>query len=125
MMKQIIPPEQLVATARQWVADGYCYPVVHTAVDYEEWLELIYILRHQEDPRREDRIASVRLESANLCIASLTPWIPGLNFQEREVYDLFGVIYIGHPDLRRLLLPEGFQGHPLRKHYTQVDGDIL
>jgi NADH-quinone oxidoreductase subunit C len=47
----------------------------------------------------------------------LTPIWPGANFLEREVWDLFGIRFTGHPDLRRILLYDEFQGHPLRKDY--------
>ena len=48
-------------------------------------------------------------------IASLTPLYPGANFPEREVYDLFGVVFTDHPDLTRILMPDDWMGHPLRK----------
>ncbi len=54
-------------------------------------------------------------------VASLTPVWRGAEFQEREVYDLYGVIFDGHPDLRRLLMWEGFKHHPMRKDYVQPD----
>jgi NADH-quinone oxidoreductase subunit C len=50
-------------------------------------------------------------------VESLTPLWKGANFLEREVWDLFGIRFIDHPDLRRVLLYEEFQGHPLRKDY--------
>ncbi|MDH3443943.1 MAG: NADH-quinone oxidoreductase subunit C [Deltaproteobacteria bacterium] len=50
-------------------------------------------------------------------VESLTPLWPGANFLEREVWDLFGVRFSGHPDLRRVLLYDEFQGHPLRRDY--------
>jgi NADH-quinone oxidoreductase subunit C len=52
---------------------------------------------------------------------SLTPIYRGAEFQEREVYDLYGIIFDGHPDLRRLLMWEEFQDHPMRKDYQEPD----
>jgi len=53
-------------------------------------------------------------------VPSLTPIWPGAEFQEREVWDLFGIRFIGHPDLRRILLWEGFEGYPLRKDWREA-----
>ena len=58
-------------------------------------------------------------------IASLVPLYRGAEFQEREVYDLFGVRFEGHPDLRRILMWEGFAGHPMRKDYVPENQDVL
>ena len=52
-------------------------------------------------------------------LPSLTPVFPGAEFQEREIWDLFGIRFAGHPDLRRILLWEGFAGHPLRKDWRE------
>src|SRR5579883_1733793 len=54
-------------------------------------------------------------------LPSLTPVWRGAEFQEREIFDLFGIIFDGHPDLRRLLMWEGFVDHPMRKDYVEPD----
>jgi NADH/F420H2 dehydrogenase subunit C len=59
----------------------------------------------------------IPLEGSQPVVDSLTALWPNAGWLEREVYDLFGVRFRGHPDLRRLLLYEGFEGHPLRKDY--------
>jgi len=59
----------------------------------------------------------VPLDGDEPAVDSLTSFWPNAAWLEREVYDLFGVRFRGHPDLRRLLLHEGFEGHPLRKDY--------
>lgn len=65
-----------------------------------------------------DRITlRVFLNEPDLKLASVTPLFEGANWLEREVYDMFGIVFEGHPDLRRILLPEEFVAHPLRKDY--------
>ncbi|MFQ5849192.1 MAG: NADH-quinone oxidoreductase subunit C [Candidatus Binatia bacterium] len=59
----------------------------------------------------------VPVPEEDLCVDSLTPLWKGANWLEREAWDLFGIRFCGHPDLTRILLYEGFQGHPLRKDY--------
>jgi NADH-quinone oxidoreductase subunit C len=63
----------------------------------------------------------VKLSGEDANIDSLTPIWPGANFFEREVFDLFGVRFDGHPDLTRIMMPENWEGHPLRKDYP-VEG---
>lgn len=63
----------------------------------------------------------VRLAGDDAVLDSLTPNWPAANFYEREVFDLFGVHFSGHPNLRRIMMPEDWKGHPLRKDYP-VEG---
>jgi NADH-quinone oxidoreductase subunit C len=63
----------------------------------------------------------VKLSGDDPVLESVTPVWPSANFFEREIFDLFGVRFLGHPYLRRIMLPEDWQGHPLRKDYP-VEG---
>jgi len=64
----------------------------------------------------------VEADRARPVVPSLDPVWKAANWLEREVYDLFGVEFTGHPDLRRILLPDDWQGHPLRKDYQEAGG---
>ena len=90
-----------------------------TAVDYwkkkEPRFEMVYQLVSLKGGRRLRVRVPVPEEDA--AVESLTPLWKGANFLEREVWDLFGIRFIDHPDLRRVLLYDEFQGHPLRKDY--------
>ena len=81
----------------------------------------LYSMAHKHGP-----IAlKVKLPRQHPAVASVTPIWRGAEFQEREVYDLFGVTFTGHPDLRRILMWDGFEGYPMRKDYVPEDQDAL
>ena len=90
-----------------------------TAVDYwqkkEPRFEVVYQIVSLKS-RRRLRVR-VPVPEDDPAVESLTPLWRGANFLEREVWDLFGIRFIGHPDLRRILLYDEFEGHPLRKDY--------
>jgi len=93
-----------------------------TCVDWypqEPRFEVIYHLL--SIPNKERVRLKVRLDGSSPAIDSVTPVWPAANFFEREVYDLFGVRFDGHPYLRRILMPEDWDGNPLRKDYP-VEG---
>ena len=70
------------------------------------------------DMREVDRITvKLRVHTDAPTVPSVTPDWPTANFQEREVYDMFGVVFEGHPDLRRILMPEDYEGHPQRRDF--------
>jgi NADH-quinone oxidoreductase subunit C len=70
------------------------------------------------DMRRVDRLTvKVRVPLDAPEVDSVTPEWPTADHQEREVYDMFGVVFEGHPDLRRILMPEDYEGHPQRRDF--------
>lgn len=87
-----------------------------TAVDYLEYIEVVYHLYSL--PLRKAVTVKTRCGMEDSQIPSATVIWPAANFQEREVYDLLGVRFTEHPDLRRILLRDEFDGHPLRKTYN-------
>ena len=93
-----------------------------TAVDWypaEPRFEVVY---HLLSIPRKDRVRlKVRLAGDDPNLESVTPVYPSANYCEREVFDLFGIRFSGHPYLRRIMMPEDWEGHPLRKDYP-VEG---
>lgn len=87
-----------------------------TAVDYLEYIEIVYHLYSL--PLRQSITVKTRCGMEDSQIPSATLVWPAANFQEREIYDLLGVKFTQHPDLRRILLRDEFDGHPLRKTYN-------
>jgi NADH-quinone oxidoreductase subunit C len=75
--------------------------------------------------RKEKVRLRVKVAGSDPVVDSLVPVWPGANWLEREVFDLFGVHFAGHPDLRRILLPDDWEGYPLRRDYpVQGFGDL-
>ena len=91
-----------------------------TAVDWPERDPRFDVVYHFLSPRLNARIR-LKIETDEATpVPSLTGLYPGANWYEREAYDLYGVLFSGHPDLRRLLTDYGFEGHPLRKDFPMT-----
>jgi NADH-quinone oxidoreductase subunit C len=93
-----------------------------TCVDWypsEPRFEVVYHLL--SIPRKERVRLKVRLHGSSPVVESVTSVWPSANFYEREVFDLFGVRFTGHPNLTRIMMPDDWEGHPLRKDYP-VEG---
>lgn len=118
------------ATATELLSDGWNICIDVTAVDYlraasprelppgiapERFEVVVGFLSHA---RRERLRARIQVAESAPSIASLYTLYPGSDLLEREVYDMFGIEFIGHPDLSRILMPEDWVGHPLRKDYA-------
>ena len=116
----LVQPDRLLEIATALRDEmGYDYLSSVTAVDYlpEGVMEVVYhTFRTTGGP---SLVFKVQLPRDNAVVPSLTPVFPGAEFQEREAWDLMGVRFLGHPDLRRILLWEGFEGHPLRKDWRE------
>ncbi len=91
-----------------------------TAVDYPEREQRFDVVTHLLSPKYIRRIRLKVATDERTPVASLVDIHPAANWFEREVYDLFGVFFSGHPDLRRLLTDYGFDGHPLRKDFPMT-----
>ena len=117
-----VAPETICEAAATILAAGYNAFEDMTAVDWlpsEPRFQLSYhILSHKYKERIRLR---AWVDSSDPSIESITSVWPGANYYEREVFDLFGIRFDGHPNLRRIMMPEDWVGHPLRKDYP-VEG---
>src|SRR5215470_9102292 len=102
-------------------AFDYCVDI--TAVHYptrEKQFEVLWILYSFE---RNERIRVKTMIADGESVPSVTPIWATANWLEREAFDMFGIKFDGHPDLKRILLPDGWKGHPLRKDYGIIQKD--
>lgn len=120
---RVVMPVESFADAMQWLKQdqGMDLLVDVTCVDYLNFrgashrFGLVYLLCNT---RTGDRLTvRVLLDEPELVVPSVVSLWEGANWMEREVWDMFGIRFEGHPDLRRILLPEAFVAHPLRKDY--------
>jgi NADH-quinone oxidoreductase subunit C len=91
-------------------------------VDWPETLEAVY---HLYSVEKKHGPVIIRMKTVNRTdqveLPSLTPIWRSAEFQEREIFDLYGIVFTGHPDLRRLLMWDGFKDHPMRRDYREPD----
>jgi NADH-quinone oxidoreductase subunit C len=121
----VVPREMLRGAAERCREDA--------ALDYNLLTDATCVDRFPHEPRfelnyhlvsiaRKDKVRlKVRLSGSDPVVDSLVTVWPGANWLEREIFDLFGIRFSGHPDLRRILLPDNWEGHPLRKDFP-VEG---
>ena len=116
-----VKPEAVLDVCRFLKEDSalrFDYLVSVSAVDYVEYFEMVYHLLSMTNNH------SVVLKAKcwgreDLSVPSVRSLWQGADFQEREVYDLMGINFSGHPNMKRLMLWEGFPGHPQRKDYLE------
>ncbi len=108
-----VAKENLVALMEELKSQGYDHLSLITGVDRRDKLEVVYHLHNM----KEDKYLVIKTETMDERVPSLTPLFSSANWDEREQYDLMGIVFEGHPNLKRLFLPESWVGHPLRKNY--------
>jgi NADH-quinone oxidoreductase subunit C len=88
-----------------------------TAVDYPQREQRFDVVYHFLSPKQNTRVRVKVMTDETTPVPSIISEFPGADWFEREAYDLYGVLFTGHPDMRRLLTDYGFEGHPLRKDF--------
>jgi NADH-quinone oxidoreductase subunit C len=117
-----VAPEEIRSAAETVQAAGYNFFEDMTAVDWFPAAPRFQLSYHIVSHKFKERIRlRVLVDGESPAVESITAVWPAANFYEREVFDLFGVRFEGHPNLRRIMMPDDWQGHPLRKDYP-VEG---
>lgn len=116
-----VKKESLIETLAFLKDQGYTVLMDLTAVDYlvpDKHTEVIYFLHH---PVTYDRVQVSVFVKREEPLPTVIPLWEGANWYERELYDLYGVLFEGHPDLTRILMPDDWNGHPLRRDYALTE----
>jgi len=117
-----VAPENIVAACTAVKSAGYTFFEDVTCVDWAPAEPRFQMTYHVLSHKLKERLRLIaRLNGENPVIDSITSIAPAANFAEREVFDLFGVRFNGHPRLTRIMMPDNWNGHPLRKDYP-VEG---
>jgi NADH/F420H2 dehydrogenase subunit C len=118
-----IPADKIAAAAEFLKAqEGFDLLSFVTAVDYikENRFELVYYLMRSNEPKARLILKVDLPREGEPQVPSVAPVWKGADWQEREIYDLYGIRFDKHPNLKRILLWEGYQGYPLRKDYVHI-----
>ncbi|WP_243644502.1 NADH-quinone oxidoreductase subunit C [Paenibacillus pinisoli] len=101
---------------------GFNYLRNVSGIDYETHLEVVYFLLSLDTG--QDVAIKLKADREAPSVPSATPIWSTANWNEREIYDLLGIRFVGHPDLRRIMMPDDWVGHPLRKDYEPLDSEV-
>jgi len=120
----LVRPDQLVETVRQCRDD----------LDYIRWIDMTAVDELEVQPRFElqymlysmvdRRWLRLKTQTDGEPVPSIVSVFPGANWYEREVFDLFGITFEGHPNMTRLMMPDDWVGHPLRRDYPIGGEDV-
>jgi NADH-quinone oxidoreductase subunit C len=122
----IVAPEAVRETLARLRERGYRFLVSVHGVDYYPDEPRLGVLYELLDMDAVDRITvKLRVPTDDPHVPSVTPDWPAADHQEREVYDMFGVVFDGHPSLRRILMPEDYEGYPQRRDFPVGGEPVL
>jgi NADH-quinone oxidoreductase subunit C len=122
----IANPPRVHGVLESLKAKGYSFLASLHGVDYYPEEPRLGVLYELLDMKEVDRISvKARVHTDTPKIASVVDLWPGANNPEREVYDMFGVVFEGHPDLRRILMPEDYEGFPQRRDFPTGGEPVL
>jgi len=119
-------PEKIRLVLEHLRSKGYTFLASLHGVDYYPHEPRLGVLYEMLDRDAVDRISvKARVSTDAARIESVVDMFPGAEFPEREVYDMFGVVFDGHPDMRRILMPEDYEGHPQRRDFPVGGEPVL
>ena len=119
-------PEKIRLVLEHLRSKGYTFLASLHGVDYYPHEPRLGVLYEMLDRDTVDRISvKARVSTDAARIESVVDMFPGAEFPEREVYDMFGVVFDGHPDMRRILMPEDYEGHPQRRDFPVGGEPVL
>jgi NADH-quinone oxidoreductase subunit C len=122
----VIDPGRVKPVLTHLQSKGYTFLASLHGVDYYPHEPRLGVLYELLDMKRVDRISvKARVSTEAPRIDSVVELFPGADFPEREVYDMFGVHFDGHPDLRRILMPEDYEGYPQRRDFPVGGEPVL
>jgi NADH-quinone oxidoreductase subunit C len=122
----VVKPSRVKAVVKFLQESGYTALMSVHGVDYYPHEPRLGVLYEMLDRKHVDRISvKARVPTDDPRIDSVVDLFPGADFPEREVFDMFGVVFEGHPDLRRILMPEDYEGHPQRRDFPVGGEPVL
>ncbi len=122
----IVDPKHVKAVLGALQSKGFSFLASLHGVDYYPHEPRLGVLYELLDMKAVDRISvKARVPTDAPQIDSVTEVFPGAEFPEREVFDMFGVVFDGHPDLRRILMPEDYEGFPQRRDFPTGGEPVL
>jgi NADH-quinone oxidoreductase subunit C len=119
-------PDHVPTVIKALMDKGYTFVTSVHGVDYYPDEPRLGVLYELLDMRAVDRISvKARVSTEDPRMPTIVDLFPGAEWPEREVYDMFGVVFEGHPDMRRILMPEDFEGFPQRRDFPTGGEPVL